>query len=188
MTPLVFKTSEGLVRVLGGFDSHSPPPFFARSGHVKRSPLVRRPVADVPPTCHCLASAGCHEVARASRWTARASWSAFRTVGSARSTGRHVRSVQTAATVCPAPRVVAWSGFNSRRQSSLWQGGAAVLGRPRSFRRRSGSAGASPYLFKTASALSAPPNPCTTLPSPNLRTHNPSLPPTSPPPLLPSSL
>jgi hypothetical protein len=28
VVPLVFKTSEGLARVLGGFDSHSPPPFF----------------------------------------------------------------------------------------------------------------------------------------------------------------
>ena len=28
MAPLVFKTSVGSARVLGGFDSHSPPPFF----------------------------------------------------------------------------------------------------------------------------------------------------------------
>ena len=28
VVPLVFKTSEGLARVPGGFDSHSPPPFF----------------------------------------------------------------------------------------------------------------------------------------------------------------
>ena len=36
MVPLVFKTSEGLERVLGGFDSHSPPPLVVSSHVVGR--------------------------------------------------------------------------------------------------------------------------------------------------------
>ena len=49
MVPLVFKTSVGLERVPGGFDSHSPPPFFTRKPNGQLSITTPRRLAACPP-------------------------------------------------------------------------------------------------------------------------------------------